>query len=505
VGLGRRSKRETGFEIMNTRILLATALGAILMVAGASGQNTSSRKKNSPRSKPSPVSKTRSRRVVAVPIGEAQLPAEQPTKTKSVQTSSESPVKPVVEPVDKSAAKLTEATGVPEKSSDKTADTKTSQAPNDTLSLRDQVDAAASGPERIRLQLKLVDQLLAAGKRPEAITELHLITSTDAFDPQGLYNTGNALARLGDSDEAINAYRKAIDQRKGKYSRALNNLGVVLLREGRWSEAYEAFLSALKLENFRYAEASYNLGRLYAGRGEPDLASREWRRALKVDPGHTAAAQALSRAGTEGSISIESPATKVRSVTIDNNEALVRSAEGNIGSSRSEWAPKAPTVDAVSYGFLQRARIAFESGNLEQAVDNYQRLISRMGGYFSPANLELSFALISLKRNDEAMANLLRVANRDGARYPISYYFLGRLYELKGDLKLAEEAFAKAVSAYPAKNGQFLLDLSRVRERQGDFKGALAAMEEYVALMEKQGQKPAWSDERLSALRQKLK
>ena len=450
------------------------------------------------------MSKTRGRRVVAVPISEAKLPAEQPTKTKPVETTSKSPVKPLVEPADKSAAKPTEATVAPGKPSDKTTDTKTNQAPNDAISLRDQVDATPSGPERIRLQLKLVDQFLVAGKKPEAIAELHLITSTDAFDPQGFYNTGNALARLGDSDEAINSYRKAIDQRKGKYSRALNNLGVVLLREGRWPEAYEAFLSALRLENFHYAEASYNLGRLYAVRGEHDLASREWHRALKVDPGHTAAAQALARAGTEGRISVESSANKARSVTIDN-EALARSPEGNIGSPRSERAPKALTVDAVGYGFLQKARIAFESGNLEQAVDNYQRLISRMGGYFSPANLELSFALISLKRNDEAMANLLRVANRDGARYPISYYFLGRLYELKGDLKLAEEAFAKAVTAYPGKNGQFLLDLSRVRERQGDFKGALVAMEEYVALMEQQGLKPGWSDERLTALRLKIK
>ncbi len=48
-------------------------------------------------------------------------------------------------------------------------------------------------------------------------------------------------------------------------------------------------MSALKIENFRYAEASYNLGRLYAARGQSDLAVREWRRALLVDPKHDAA------------------------------------------------------------------------------------------------------------------------------------------------------------------------------------------------------------------------
>jgi hypothetical protein len=47
------------------------------------------------------------------------------------------------------------------------------------------------------------------------------------------------------------------------------------------------------------------------------------------------------------------------------------------------------------------------------------------------------------------------------------------------------------------------LDLSRVREKQGDFKGALAAMEQYVTLMQNKGQELTWSEERLATLRQK--
>ena len=44
------------------------------------------------------------------------------------------------------------------------------------------------------------------------------------------------------------------------------------------------FCQHSELENFRYAEASYNLGRLYSARGESDMAVREWRRALSIDP-----------------------------------------------------------------------------------------------------------------------------------------------------------------------------------------------------------------------------
>ena len=106
-------------------------------------------------------------------------------------------------------------------------------------------------------------------------------------------------------------------------------------------------------------------------------------------------------------------------------------------------------------------------------------------------------------RNDEALAQLLQVSQRDGARYPVSYFHLARLYELKGDLKQAETAFAQAVDAYGSNNAQPLLDLSRVREKQGNFKGALEAMERYVTVMQQQGLKPVWGDERIAELRAK--
>ena len=108
-----------------------------------------------------------------------------------------------------------------------------------------------------------------------------------------------------------------------------------------------------------------------------------------------------------------------------------------------------------------------------------------------------------LNRTDEAFANLSLVANRDGAMYPITYFYLARLYEARGNLKEAEELLSKVAMAYKNRNNSFLLDLSRVRERQGNFKGALAAMEEYVKDMEHQGLKPAWTDQVLTALREK--
>jgi tetratricopeptide (TPR) repeat protein len=268
-------------------------------------------------------------------------------------------------------------------------------------------------------------------------------------------------------------------------------MGVVLLRMGKWDEAYDALLSALKLESFRYAEASYNLGRVYKARGQNDLAAREWRRALAVDPEHDAAAQALAHVGTEGRIAVESrPAAKKSSSAGPSAAPAARPTAAP--------AAKPLVLDQASFDFLQRARSASERGKMSEAVDNFRRVLSRQGGYFPPANLELSYALITLKRYDEAFTNLLEVTRRDGARYPVSYFHLARLYELKGELKLAEAAFSQAATAYGPANNQFLLELSRVREKLGDFKGALEAMERCQP-----GEKPVWFDQRLAELRRK--
>lgn len=371
--------------------------------------------------------------------------------------------------------------------------------PDPIAVLRDQIQSAPTDSERNRLQLKLADLLLTNGQKQAALTELTSIANSNSFDPIGFYNLGNFFARLGDSEAAISAYRIAIEQRKGRYARASNNLGVVLLRAGRWDEAYDALLSALKVENFRYAEASYNLGRVYSARGQYDLAAREWRRALVVDPEHGAARQSLARVGTEGRIVVASQPPKTVRKTSEPTEVATVTKKAPAEAAPTSAAPAKLSLDEGSFDFLQRARAASEKGKMQEAVENYRRVISRQDGYFAPANLELSYALVSLKRYDEALSNLLEVSKRDGARYPISHYHLARLYELKGELKLAEAAFLQAASS----NVQFLLDVCRVREKLSDYKGSLEAMERYLKLMKDQGEKPTWSEERLAELRTK--
>ena len=495
---------------MKPRVAFLTLLlisASFVCVAGAQTKPKPKKKATTPAVAPKSdvVEKTRERRTsqTTPPATETQSEPKPVTKTESDVQAPTPETKP-------------EASATEPKPAETGSSTQNQTAPPDELAaLRDQIDAATTGSERISLELKLVEALVNADKRIDAVKELHAVVDMDIFDPQGFYNVGNSFARLGETEGAVQAYRKAIEQRKGRYSRAYNNIGVVMLRVGRWDESYEALISALKLENFRYPEASYNLGRLYAARGQNDLAAREWKRVLSQNPEHKAAAEALARVGVEGRVvvdpnrvalskPVEVPPPTVTSQPKVTTKPTSQKVVATTPAPSAMRGPKSLALDQVSYDLLQRARTSTEKGNTLEAIGNYQRLLSREGGYFPPANLEVSFALMTLKRYDEALGNLQMVANRDGVRYPICYFHLARVYELQGDLKSAEEMFSKTAAMFGSQNAQFLLDVSRVREKKGDFKGALEAMEQYLALLKQQGQQPIWSDERLTALRQKI-
>ena len=414
--------------------------------------------------------------------------------------------------------------------------------------LRAKMRAEKNGVERVRSQREYVERLLELGRRAEAVTELRAMALEERFDPQFFYNVGNALARLGESNAAADAYRKAVTQRRGNYSRAQHNLGVVLMRLGRWEEARDALNAALRLEHGTYAEASYNLGRLHALQGEAGLAINEWTRTLRLRPDHANAAAALARAMTEdgdaegglavldafssrmsrrgASVPREISVTRgeivaaVNLAAAESRSEVVRRGEAVASESVTRTAAttattgnrpagasrqlRALTIDRSGYELLRRARAARDADRHEEAVGLYRQVIRNSGGYFPPANVELGYALGRLKRNEEAAASLLQVTKRDGARYPSVHYHLGRFYEAEHRYGEAAEAYERALALYGDGYPQFLLDVSRAREKEGKPAEALVAMESYVRLTERTGAVPDWAREQVEQLRKKI-
>ncbi|MFL6336862.1 MAG: tetratricopeptide repeat protein [Pyrinomonadaceae bacterium] len=418
----------------------------------------------------------------------------------------------------------------------------------ETEALRAKAEAATNPAERARLRLSLAESLAEGGQGAEAVALVRSLVSEERFDPQFFYNAGNALARLGESDAAVEAYHKAIAQKRGNYSRAQHNLGVVLTRLGRWEEAEGALRAAMRLENNTYAEASYSLGRLHALRGESGLAAAEWARTLRLRPDHGDAAAALARTLAEGGDSEQAlavldayearaarrGATVARAVTVARGEIVAaanlytaarvtgapRAVEAGAveagaktkaelpesmallrGVRASKAAPAQFVIEKPAYGLLLNARAARADDRPEEAVELYRRAIREGGGYLAPANMELGLTLVSLRRNEEAAASLLAVVRKEGGRYPLVFYHLGRIYEHMGRLAEAGEAFARAAELAGEESPQFYLDLSRVREREGRGAEALAAAEAYVRAMSRTGEAPAWARDRVETLR----
>jgi tetratricopeptide (TPR) repeat protein len=412
--------------------------------------------------------------------------------------------------------------------------------------LRAKAEATSNPSERARLRLSLAEALAEGGGRAEAVGLVRAEVSAERFDPQFFYNAGNALARMGESEGAADAYRKAIAQKRGNHARAQHNLGVVLTRLGRWEEAEGALRAALRLENDTYAEASYSLGRLHALRGESGLAAAEWARTLRLRPDHADAAAALARTLAEGGDSEQALAVldayetraRRRGVSVVPREVTVARGEivaaANVyaaarvegvsrtveagakttaalpdstallrGARASKAAPAKFVIEQPAYKFLLNARAARAGERPEEAVELYRRAIREGGGYLAPANMELGLTLVSLSRNEEAAASLLAVVRKEGGRYPLVFYHLGRIYEHLGRLAEAGEAFARATELAGEESPQFYVDLSRVREREGRGADALTAAEAYVRAMARTGEAPGWARERVESLRKK--
>jgi tetratricopeptide (TPR) repeat protein len=426
------------------------------------------------------------------------------------------------------------------------AETADATAENSAENAGAPADESKDAAGRARQRQEEASRLAESGDKAEAVALLRSMLAEDRFDPQFFYNTGNALARLGESEAAADAYRKAVAQRHGNYARAQHNLGVVLTRLGRWNEAEEALKAALRLESFNYAEASYSLGRLLALRGETALAAAEWARTLKLKPDHADAAVSLARLLAEGGDTAQALAVldalserlarrgsePPREIAVARGEVIAAAnllaeergaGAGGAGvvraSARTEAIADADASVVLrnarassarplvagreAFDLLRRARAAREGGRGEEALALYRRAVESNGGYFAPANLELAYTLAGFRRNEEAAAGVLSVIRREGTRFPIAFYHVGRFYEHLNRLEEAEAAFARAAELLGDTSPQFYADLSRVRERAGDNAGALAAAEEYVRHMSRAGDAPAWARERVEQLKRK--
>ncbi len=108
------------------------------------------------------------------------------------------------------------------------------------------------------------------------------------------YVLGFVLDQQGQTDEAIGHYLKAI-QMDPQSTDAHYNLAIILRRLGRMDEAIAHYRKALEISPL-FANAHYNLGNVYGWQGRLDEAIFHYRKALEIDPSYAEAQVVLDKA-----------------------------------------------------------------------------------------------------------------------------------------------------------------------------------------------------------------
>ena len=122
-----------------------------------------------------------------------------------------------------------------------------------------------------------------------AATAFRAATRAAPADPQAWNNLGFTLHSLKRPDEAVPALRESL-RLDASNIRTRNNLGYALVAAGRVDEAWRTFRSSTP-----EPDARFNLGLGLELAGDPRRARDEYNRALKADPDHAQAQDAIAR------------------------------------------------------------------------------------------------------------------------------------------------------------------------------------------------------------------
>jgi tetratricopeptide (TPR) repeat protein len=119
-----------------------------------------------------------------------------------------------------------------------------------------------------------------------AIEEYRKVSSNDANSyARAIYNIGVCHYELGQTEEAITFYKRAIELKRENYPRASYAMGVALEDQGRLAEAKQAYEQA----RTDFAPAIYKLGVLEAKSGDLSKAADLFREAASRKGQHVPA------------------------------------------------------------------------------------------------------------------------------------------------------------------------------------------------------------------------
>ncbi|WP_431857490.1 tetratricopeptide repeat protein [Azospirillum sp.] len=274
-----------------------------------------------------------------------------------------------------------------------------------------------------------------------------------------LYNAGIGLHGQGRLEDAVTAFRDAVDA-DPTFAEAHFNLGNTLAHGGRWDEAVEAYRAAAGLApnaaepSFALGVAYEQLGHARAAAGHRIEAAAAYRAALLFRPEAPMAHVALGKVLLEQGRAADAAVCFARAARLNPTFA---DAFGGLGSAlrRLERYADAEAACAVAIrlqpmGAAAHATLGdalYGQERLEEAVAAYRRAVALSPG-FVHACVQLGSALLALGLAEESLA-VCRAAVTLAPAPSAPHNNLGNALKALGRMEAAERAFAAAVSRAP--------------------------------------------------------
>lgn len=309
-------------------------------------------------------------------------------------------------------------------------------------------------------------------------------------------NLGTALAAMGEKDEAMGHYTKALSLQP-RLPLLQNNVGVALAREKKWDEAIARYREAIRLKP-DYAAAYNNLGAALVNTGFLNEAATNFSWALNFNPDYPEALNNLGGVAEMLGRNDEAIEYYTDAVRLDPNSPDARVNLGTLLMKQGRLADaaahfwKALRADANSVSARYHfGRCLALQGKLDQAIEQFSEVV-RLQPENARGHFYLGLNLVSTKRMASGIEHL-RLAIRLRPEWPEALGALGWILatEPEAEFRDGAEAVRLGESAARITSNQdpaVLNTLAAAYAETGRFKEAISTATKAIDLARTAGQ-----------------
>ncbi len=323
-------------------------------------------------------------------------------------------------------------------------------------------------------------------KYDEAVIDFRTLASSREQDAAAHFQLGEAHLGSGQTNLAVDAFRKAIEIEPRLFDARLA-LARILAGAGRLDEALASLrrgLAAVQASPAAYKQACKGMVDFCMERGLGDLAEHEMRRLVIMEPGSADLAVLLctlflDRGDAEQALPVAQYAVRLRpgSPKLLHLLARAEAATGNRDLAARRFARVVRIDRTYRAAYLEWARMRGEQGRTAAAEDVYERALQALG-HAPDVRVARARFLIATGRADQGVAELrdvLAKAPRElSARVALVDHLLGhgQADAALQEAKAATEALPGSVAAYSL--------LARVHRARGEWETFLVALRHIV-------------------------